>query len=151
MSREMGGGGRGGSGSGGISVRSKSVDAGTKRMVKKQNKAADSYKIKDLDALEKGRIARQKAKLAAEAAAKKQSNKDKVKGAAAATAGIAGGLAVVGGAKAKADSKTTPKATPKATAKPKPKLSKSEKAFLAGQKLKKKITKKTGVYPNTAN
>ena len=47
--------------------------------------------------------------------------------------------------------KTTTKATPKATAKPKPKLSKSERDFLAGQKLKKKITKKTGVYPNTAN
>jgi superfamily II DNA helicase RecQ len=47
--------------------------------------------------------------------------------------------------------KPTPKATMKATAKPKPKLSKSEEAFLAGQKLKKKITKRTGVYPNTAN
>jgi len=152
MSKDMGGMGAGGrGGSGAISVRSKSVDTGTKRMVKKQNKAADSYKIKDLDALEKGRIARQKAKLAAEAAAKKQSNKDKAKGAAAATAGIAGGLAVVGGAKAKADSKPTPKATPKATAKPKPKLTKSEKAFLEGQKLKAKITKRTGVYPNTAN
>jgi hypothetical protein len=51
----------------------------------------------------------------------------------------------------KATPKATPKATAKATAKPKPKLSKSEEAFLAGQKLKKKITKKTGVYPNTAN
>jgi hypothetical protein len=55
--------------------------------------------------------------------------------------------------------KTTPKATPKATAKAtakatpkaKPTLSKSERDFLAGQKLKAKITKKTGVYPNTAN
>ena len=54
---------------------------------------------------------------------------------------------------------TPKKPTPKATVKPKvkvtpkakPKLSKSEEAFLAGQKLKKKITKKTGVYPNTAN
>ena len=51
----------------------------------------------------------------------------------------------------KATPKATPKATAKATAKAKPKLSKSEEAFLAGQKLKKKITKKTGVYPNTAN
>jgi hypothetical protein len=42
------------------------------------------------------------------------------------------------------------KATPKATPKPK-KLSKSEKAFLAGQKKKAQITKRTGVYPNTAN
>ena len=30
-------------------------------------------------------------------------------------------------------------------------LSKSEKDFIAGQKLKEKIAKKTGVYPNTAN
>ena len=52
--------------------------------------------------------------------------------------------------------KSTAKATPKATAKPKPKpkatpLSPSEKAFIAGQKKKAQITKKTGVYPNTAN
>ena len=56
--------------------------------------------------------------------------------------------------KPKATAKPTTKASPKATAKPKPKatpLSKSEQDFLAGQKLKKKITKKTGVYPNTAN
>ena len=150
MSREMGGGGRGGSGA--VSVRSKSVDTGTKRMVTKQNKAAESYKIKDLDKLEKGRAQRAAAKKAAEAAAKKQSNKDKAKGAAAATAGIAAGMTVVGGAKAKADSKPTPKATVKP--KPKPKatpLSQSEKAFIAGQKKKAQITKKTGVYPNTAN
>jgi len=55
--------------------------------------------------------------------------------------------------------KTTAKATPKATATPKPtatpkvkaKLTPSEKDFIKGQKLKAKITKKTGVYPNTAN
>jgi hypothetical protein len=50
--------------------------------------------------------------------------------------------------------KATAKATPKATTKPKPKatpLSPSEKAFLAGQKKKAQITKRTGVYPNTAN
>ena len=40
------------------------------------------------------------------------------------------------------------KAAPKPTKTP---LSKSEKDFLAGQKLKAKITKRTGVYPNTAN
>jgi hypothetical protein len=39
-------------------------------------------------------------------------------------------------------------AKPKATKKP---LTASEKAFLAGQKKKAKITKKTGTYPNTAN
>ena len=47
--------------------------------------------------------------------------------------------------------KSTPKATAKPTAKAKPKLSKSEQDFLAGQKYKAKVTKKTGVYPNTAN
>jgi hypothetical protein len=30
-------------------------------------------------------------------------------------------------------------------------MNKSERDFEAGQKLKAKITKKTGVYPNTAN
>jgi hypothetical protein len=67
---------------------------------------------------------------------------------------------------AKAKPKATPKvamnSTPKVTAKAKPKatpkvamnstpLTKSEKDFNAGQKMKAKITKKTGVYPNTAN
>ena len=51
----------------------------------------------------------------------------------------------------KATPKATAKATAKATPKAKPMLSKSERDFLAGQKLKAKITKKTGVYPNTAN
>jgi len=45
-----------------------------------------------------------------------------------------------------------PKATVKATPKPrKTPLTKSEQDFISGQKLKAKITKKTGVYPNTAN
>jgi hypothetical protein len=47
----------------GVSVRSKSVDTSTKRMVTKQNKAAESYKIKDLDKLEKGRAQRAEKKL----------------------------------------------------------------------------------------
>lgn len=49
--------------------------------------------------------------------------------------------------------KPTPKATvkPKTTPKAKPTLTKSERDFIAGQKLKAKIAKKTGVYPNTAN
>lgn len=33
-----------------VSTRTSQIDAGTKRMVKKQNKAAESYKIKDMDA-----------------------------------------------------------------------------------------------------
>jgi hypothetical protein len=51
-------------------------------------------------------------------------------------------------------STSTPSKQPTAKAAPKPTktpLSKSEKDFLAGQKYKAKITKKTGVYPNTAN
>jgi len=43
------------------------------------------------------------------------------------------------------------KPTPKATVKPKKPLTSSEKAFLEGQKKKAQITKKTGIYPNTAN
>jgi hypothetical protein len=56
---------------------------------------------------------------------------------------------------------TGPKTTPKLPAKAKPNLftkpkekrkyTKSEQDFLDGQKLKKKILKKTGIYPNTAN
>jgi hypothetical protein len=93
----------------GVSVRSKSVDAGTKRMVTKQNKAAESYKIKDLDKLEKGRAQRAAAKEAALAAAKKKTNKDMAKGAAAATGGIATGLVILEKAKSKSKPKPAPK------------------------------------------
>jgi len=103
----VGGGSRGGSGGGrlsappkgpkapkekepAISVRKSTVDMGTKRVVTKQNKAAESYKIKDLDKLEKGQKYRA-AKKAAEAAAKakaikKAEAKGKIKGAAATVA-----------------------------------------------------------------
>ena len=50
--------------------------------------------------------------------------------------------------------KAVAKATPKPVVKkatPKPTLNKSEKEFIAGQKVKAKIAKKTGKYPNTAN
>jgi hypothetical protein len=47
--------------------------------------------------------------------------------------------------------KSAPKPEATIKAKPKPKLSQSEKDFIKGQKLKAKIMKKTGVYPNTAN
>ena len=43
------------------------------------------------------------------------------------------------------------KSTAKKTTAPKPKLNQSEKDFIAGQKLKAKILKKTGKYLNTAN
>ena len=75
----------------GVSVRSKSVDTGTKRMVTKQNKAAESYKIKDLDKLEKGQKARAEKKIrdaaARKAELKKAEKKGLVKGATA-TAGL---------------------------------------------------------------
>ena len=80
----------------GVSVRSKSVDTGTKRMVTKQNKAAESYKIKDLDKLEKGQKLRAEKKIrdaaARKAELKKAERKGLVKGATA-TAGI--GSAVI--------------------------------------------------------
>jgi hypothetical protein len=44
--------------------------------------------------------------------------------------------------------KATPKPTAKATTKP---MTASEKAFIKNQKEKAKATKRTGVYPNTAN
>ena len=91
----------------GVSVRSKSVDAGTKRMVTKQNKAAESYKIKDLDKLEKGRAQRAEKKLRDEAQRKKDLKKAERKGlvkGATATAGLgAATLTVV--SKDKKDSK----------------------------------------------
>lgn len=66
QSREQGGLGRGigpsisrysEKGKMGVSTRSSELDSATKRMVKKQNKAAESYKIKDMDKLDKNRIA----------------------------------------------------------------------------------------------
>jgi len=83
----------------GVSVRSKSVDTSTKRMVTKQNKAAESYKIKDLDKLEKGRAQRAEKKLRdaaqREKDLKKAERKGLVKGATA-TAGLGtAALAVV--------------------------------------------------------
>ena len=75
----------------GVSVRSKSVDTSTKRMVTKQNKAAESYKIKDLDKLEKGQKLRAEKKIrdaaARKAELKKAERKGLVKGATA-TAGL---------------------------------------------------------------
>jgi hypothetical protein len=95
----------------GVSVRSKSVDSSTKRMVTKQNKAAESYKIKDLDKLEKGQKARADKKLrdaaARKAELKKAERKGLVKGATA-TAGLGSAvLAVV--SKDKKESKKSKK------------------------------------------
>ena len=158
----VGGGSRGGSGGGSrrpappkepkpknpaITVRSQSVDMGTKRVVTQQNKAAESYKIKDLDKYEKGQKLRA-AKKAADAAAKakalkKAETKGKIKGAAA-TVGLGSAMKLATFTKEdKNKSKTTAKAKKPLTA--------SEKAFVKNQKEKAKATKRTGVYPNTAN
>jgi hypothetical protein len=71
-----------------ISVRKSTVDTGTNRMVKKQNRAAESYKIKDLDKFESGQKYRAAQKLKKEAELKAKiknaENKGKAKGAAAA-------------------------------------------------------------------
>ena len=83
---------------GSVSVRSKSVDTGTKRMVTKQNRAAQSYKIKDLDKLEKGQAQRaaKKARDAAERAKELKAAKRKgmVRGATATAALGTAGLIV---------------------------------------------------------
>ena len=147
----VGGGSRGGSGGGSrgrvsVSTRTSELDKGTRSSVKKQNKAADSYKIKDMDALEKGqkyRAARKAEEAAAKAKAiKKAEKKGMIKGAAA-TVGLGSAMKLATFTK---EDKNKPK--PTTTKKP---LTASEKAFIKNQKEKAKATKRTGVYPNTAN
>ncbi len=143
---EMGVGG-GSRGPGGYSYRSSELTTAEKRAMTKQNKAAESMKNKDLDKLEKGRITRA-AKKAADAAAKakalkKAETKGKIKGAAA-TVGL-------GSAMKLATFTKEDKNKSKPTAKAKKPLTASEKAFIKNQKEKAKATKRTGVYPNTAN
>jgi hypothetical protein len=74
-----------------ISVRTSQVDRGTTRMVNKQNRAAESYKIKNLDQLEKGRKYRAEVKARKAEDLQRQlknaETKGKIKGAAA-TAGV---------------------------------------------------------------
>jgi len=92
----------GGKGPGGYSYRSSELTLAEKRALKKQNRSAESMKNKDLDQFEKGRIARQRAKLAAEAELKAKlkaaETKGKIKGAAG-TAGV--GIAAIAVAKDK--------------------------------------------------
>lgn len=56
------------------------------------------------------------------------------------------GSSIAGGMKVKTGAKATPKSAP--AKKP---MTASEKAFIKNQKEKAKATKRTGVYPNTAN
>lgn len=125
----VGGGGRGTGGRGaakgdgtspgrgrlGVSTRGSELDSATKRSVTKQNNAAESYKIKDMDKLEKGQKyrAEQKLKKEAELKAKLKSAdvKGQVKGAAKT---LAAGATVVAAAasKKKAEAKPTPSAKP---------------------------------------
>jgi len=95
--------GTGGSGTGsrgrlGVSTRTSELDIGTRKMVKKQNKAAKSYNIKDMDAMEMNKIKYQ-ASLKKKADALKAAKKSAFKAGAAvggATVGTAGaGLAIV--------------------------------------------------------
>jgi hypothetical protein len=78
---------------------------------------------------------------------KKPTPKVKITGSASGRAATGTKSVTRGGSMAQSPKIVEKKSTPKA----KPKLTKSERDFLAGQKLKAKITKKTGVYPNTAN
>lgn len=74
-----------------VSTRSSELDSKTKRTVKKQNKAAESYKIKDMDAAEKGAKYRAEKKIKDAAIKAKElkaaETKGKIKGAAA-TVGV---------------------------------------------------------------
>ena len=87
----------------GVSTRKSELDSGTKKMVKKQNKAAESYKIKDMDAMEMNKIKYQAA-LKKKAADLKAA---KIKGfkAGAAVGGATVGAAAVGVAVVKKDKK----------------------------------------------
>jgi hypothetical protein len=139
--------GGGSKGPGGYSYRGSELTAAEKRALVKQNKSAQSLKNTDLDKLEKGRAARAAAKAAAAAAKakaiKKAETKGKIKGAAA-TVGLGSAMKLATFTKEdKNKSKTTAKAKKTLTA--------SEKAFIKNQKEKAKATKRTGVYPNTAN
>jgi len=105
---EIGGGSSasGGRGRVGVSVRSGEVDSGTNRMVKAQNKAAESYKVKDLDAMEKNQMQYQKQKqqraAQLEGAYKVGKIEGKIKGGAA---GLAAGIAADEAARAIAKKK----------------------------------------------
>jgi hypothetical protein len=133
----------GGRGPGGYSYRSSELTAAERRALVKQNKSAESLMNKDLDKLEKNK-ALYKAQKAAKAKKILQDKKAAV--GKAGILGVAVGAAAqmaIEKAKAKVKAKPTPKAKPK-------KPTKSEQNFLDGQKLKKKMLKKTGVYKNTA-
>jgi hypothetical protein len=88
-----GGGGGAAKGPGAYSVRPKTLEGGTKRAVKKQDKAAKSYVAKDLDKMEANKIKYQRQKeLNAEkatAAKERAYNAGKRKG------GAVGGLAAI--------------------------------------------------------
>ena len=86
-----------------VSTRKSELDSGTKKMVKKQNKAAESYKIKDMDAQEMNKIKYQAAlkKKAADLRASKISGFK----AGAAVGGATVGATAVGVAVVKKDKK----------------------------------------------
>ena len=130
-----------GGGAGAYSTRSSQLDKGTKRVVKKQNKAADSYKIKDMDQLEKGRAYRAEKKLidAAKKAKdlKEAQKKGKIKGAAATVAVGVGALAVANNEKKKAKPTPSPKPSSKKLTPDQAKLAKVVQRISAIDKKKK--------------
>jgi hypothetical protein len=77
----------------------------------------------------------------------RKTGKIKITAGSASTKGAASPKAVVSG-KATIGSSSMKVTQPKATKKP---MTASEKAFIKNQKEKAKATKRTGVYPNTAN
>jgi hypothetical protein len=93
----------GGKGRLGVSTRTSQIDSGTKRMVKKQNKAAESYKIKDMDAMDMNKI-RYQASLKKKAAELKAAKVSGFK-AGAAAGGATVGSAAIGVAVVKKDKK----------------------------------------------
>jgi hypothetical protein len=102
----IGGGGRG---PGGYSYRSSELTAAERRALKKQNKAAESLKNKDLDKMDKNKAAYAKQKAAR---AEQLKGAYKVGKKVGATAGLAGGV-VVGAVAQKAVDKAKSKTKPK--------------------------------------
>jgi len=143
----------GGRGPGGYSYRGSELTAAERRSMVKQNKSAESLKNKDLDKMDKNKANYAKQKQARadqlEGSYKVGKTEGKVKAAVAAVPVIAATAKIAYNAGKKKGSQDNHHVT---TVPPKKNtMNKSERDFEAGQKLKAKITKKTGVYPNTAN
>ena len=142
-------------GAGGYSYRSSELSSAERRVLTKQNKAAKSLQAKDLDKLDKNKVNYAKQKEARKEQLKGAYKTGQKVGATKAVIGVATlgalGQQAVNKINAQSKAKATPKPTVKPAVKPKANFTKSERDFKAGQKLKAKELKKTGVYKNTAN